>query len=233
MTISWKNGILYVKIITESSVAHMKSDIPFPTIERLCTIYHLLEELYENGIRSLSSKEIGAYIGAGAHTVRKDINYLGEIGKGRAGYDVALLKNHLMNHLGLTGHKKACIVGLGRLGAAILEYARLALSGFDMVAGFDRNINKLETIKTAITLYPAHEITTIVRRNGIELAVLAVPAQAAQEAAHRLIDGGIKGIVNFSPALLQTEAGVVIRNIDLINEFRIVTVLSGLSIDTQ
>ncbi|HEX7509993.1 MAG TPA: hypothetical protein VF335_01725, partial [Chitinivibrionales bacterium] len=142
------------------------------------------------------------------------------------GYSIKKLMAHISGHMGLRDSRSACIVGLGRLGTAILNYERLAASGLNIIAGFDSNINKLETIRTAIPLFPAYEISKVVKRLRIELAVLAVPAIAAAEAAQRLVDGGIHGIVNFSPAVLKPAEGVFVRNIDLVGEFRILSVLS-------
>jgi len=206
----------------------MKKNIPTPAIERLCSVYHVLEEMEKEGVTAVSSKEIGVRIGVEAHSIRKDINYLGEIGNGRAGYEVGELKRHIKKHLKLPEHTKACIVGIGRLGTAILHDNRFASYGYDVVAGFDTNINKLETIKTNVPVYPAHEITAIVKRNRIQLAVLAIPADTAQETADRLIDGGIVGILNFAPVVLHPVSGVAIRNIDIVNEFRILSSIANI-----
>jgi redox-sensing transcriptional repressor len=214
-----------VKKITEEI---MKTKIPTPAIERLCSLYHILEQLETKGNEAVSSKELGELTGVGAHNIRKDINYLGEIGSFKAGYEVKKLKAHLSGKLGLDKKKKACIVGLGRLGNAILNYDRLLGSGFEIVAGFDSNINKVETLQTSVPLFPAHEIPEVVKSMRIDLAVIAVPAQATAETARRLINGGIRGIVNFSPAVIKPAAGVAIRNIDLVAEFRILTVESFL-----
>jgi redox-sensing transcriptional repressor len=207
----------------------MNKKIPIPSIERLCSMYHLVEQLEEDGLRSISSVEIGRQLGVNANSVRKDINYLGEIGNCRAGYSLKKLKENLIKTLQINRIRSTCIVGLGRLGTAILEYDRLSKSGFGIVAGFDSNINKIETIQTSVPLYPANEISTIVKREKIELAMLAVPAHAAAESAKRLIEGGILGIVNFSIAVIKPETGVCVRNIDLVGELRIVSVLSMLS----
>jgi redox-sensing transcriptional repressor len=115
-------------------------------------------------------------------------------------------------------------VGLGRLGSAILAYERFSNSGYSIIAGFDSNINKLETIRTNIELFPAHDITDIVRRKKIDVGVIAVPASAAQESADRLIEGGARGIVNFSPALIQLKRkDVHITNLDIVTEFSILS----------
>jgi redox-sensing transcriptional repressor len=204
----------------------MNKKIPTPTLERLCSLYHLIEQLEENGVQKVSSVELGTHLGVNANSIRKDISFLGEIGNYRAGYSVSNLREILTANLQLNRKRKCCIVGLGRLGTAILEYDRLNRSGFWIVAGFDSNINKIETIQTKVQLYPANEIPAIVKRERIELGVLAVPAHAAEESARRLIAGGVKGIVNFSPIVIKPEQGIHIRNIDLVGELRIVSLLS-------
>jgi redox-sensing transcriptional repressor len=185
--------------------------------------------LEANGETTVSSTELGQQLGVNANSIRKDISYLGEIGNGRAGYSLRKLKDTITEKFKLNRKKTACIVGLGRLGTAILRYERLFPSGFEIAAGFDSNINKIETIQTKVPLYPANEIATIVKRVKIEIGVLAVPATAAVESAKRLMDGGIRGIVNFSPIIIKPMAGVCIRNIDLVGELRIVSVLSMFS----
>ena len=207
----------------------MDKKIPIPSIERLCAMYNLLEQLEEDGLRSISSVGLGKHLGVNANSIRKDINYLGEIGNCRAGYSLRKLKDNLIKNLEINRKRTTCVVGLGRLGTAILEFDRLLPSGFDIVAGFDSSINKIETIQTNVPLYPASEISTVVKRERIELAMLAVPAHAAAESANRLIEGGILGIVNFSLAVIKPESGVYVRNIDLVGELRIVSVLSMLS----
>jgi redox-sensing transcriptional repressor len=211
----------------------MINQIPTPSLQRLCSMYHLLEQLGDTGVTTISSNELGKQLGVNAPSIRKDINFLGEIGNCRGGYTVKKLKEHLSEQLSLSAARTICIVGLGRLGTAILNYERLSLSGLMIVAGFDSNINKLETIRTTVPLYPAHEITNVVKRSKIELAVLAVPAKAAPETTKRLIDGGIRGIVNFSPVVLTPAPGVFVRNIDLVAEFRIVSILSLIDRDSH
>lgn len=207
----------------------MTNKIPTPTIERLCAIYHVVEQMEATGAITISSTELGQQLGVNANSIRKDLSYLGVIGNGRAGYSLIKLKDIITEKLKLNRKKTACIVGLGRLGTAILKYERLFPSGFEIAAGFDSNINKIETIQTKVPLYPASEIATIVKREKIEIGVLAVPAVAAVESAKRLMDGGIRGIVNFSPIIIKPTAGVCIRNIDLVGELRIVSVLSMFS----
>ncbi len=161
------------------------------------------------------------------HSIRKDMSYIGEAGvQGSSGYNVEYLKSHLAKNLSLDILRKACVVGTGRLGSAILAYSGFAETSFSVVAGFDSSINVVESLKTSIPLFPASEIPSVVAKMGIELAIVTVPAAAAQLTADRLILGGIKGIVNFSAAAMTSnKADVHIRNMDIVTEF---TYLSAL-----
>jgi redox-sensing transcriptional repressor len=199
-------------------------NIPTPSLSRLCLIYDLCEDLTLEGIEAVSSSDLAKRLGVAAHNIRKDICYLGEVGTTGAGYNVTALRNHIGTHLMLGQERRACVVGLGRLGTAILEYPRLFTRGYKIIAGFESSTNRLETIHTSIKVYPSYEMTDIVRREGIEIGILAVPATAAQSTADDLIAGGVKGILNFSPTVISSDKyGIIIRNIDLINELRIVS----------
>jgi redox-sensing transcriptional repressor len=207
----------------------MKSRIPRPAVIRLCTVYRLLEDLLRAERTRVSSTELGAALDVGSHNVRKDINYLGGVGDVGSGYDIARLRDHIRNELKLDRRRNACVVGLGRLGSAVLAYERFANSGYTIVAGFDSNINRLETIRTDIELFPAHEITDVVRRKEIEIGLIAVPARAAQHTCDRLVAGGVRGIVNFSPALIRHDnVSVHVTNMDVVREFTILSAYMAL-----
>ena len=213
----------------------MFSRIPKPTISRLCKVYSLLEELEDKAGVTVSSKAIGERIGVGSYSVRKDISYLGEIGNVGSGYEVSKLKTHIGQRLGLNVERKACVVGLGKLGSAIVQHEKLFSGNFKIVAGFDANINLLETIVTDIPVYPTCDIIETVRRNAIELAILAVPGHSAQEIVKRLIEGGIKGIINLSSATLSASMNesVFISNIDMFGEFRFLSALFTLESENK
>ena len=119
--------------------------------------------------------------------------------------------------------------GLGRLGTSIMNNERFLVSGYRIVAGFDSNVNRLETMKTTIAVYPSYDIINIVRRDDIELAVLTVPPRAAQEVANRLLKGGIKGIVNFTTIVLKTTPDIYIRNVDMRGELDVLSALITLN----
>jgi redox-sensing transcriptional repressor len=204
----------------------MTPKLPDPTIIRLSSIYQLLCNLEKIGVKKVSSTELGKQAGVPSHTIRKDINFFGEIGNTGSGYEVTRLKDHIAQNLGFGPAKKACVVGLGRLGFAIIQTPVLAHGEFAIVAGFDSNINKLETIKTSIGLFPSYDIPEMVGKMGIELGIIAVSPEGAQEAADRLVDGGVRGIVNFTSAVITPKTnGVRIRQVDLANELRILSAM--------
>jgi len=195
-------------------------------------VFQLCDELLLQGQTSISSTGMGKRLGVAAHTLRKDLNCLGEIGNTGSGYDVSRLRFHLAENLGFSEVRKACIVGLGRLGSALLEYDRFTPSGVSNVAGIDANVNRIETIRTDIKVCPAYEMADVVRREAIELALITVPGPAAQGVADALMDAGIKGIVNFAPVVIETGAfDVAVRNMDVVNEMRILASLMTLNPD--
>lgn len=212
----------------------MDKKIPGPSIQRLSLIYRYLEEIEEAGEKNVFSSQLGKELGITAHSIRKDISFLGEVGNTIAGYDVSKLKELIYNKLGLGRPMKVCIVGLGRLGSALLKSDRISSGSYDLVAGFDKNINTLELLRTKVPLYPAYEITDVVKSKSIDLGFITVPRDAAQDAADRLIKGGIRGIVNFAPVMIKTNnPSVFIRNIDVLAELRLLTAFLGLDQEAE
>ena len=203
-----------------------KGQIPQPALARLCKIYNLMEELEEKGGTSISSQEIGKRLGVGSHNIRKDIGFLGEAGTSGSGYEIAKLKTNIEKKLGFINKRSACIIGLGSLGSVIMNYQDMPFPCFSIVAGFDSNINKLETLQTTIPLYPTYEIQSVIKRDNIELAIITEPDRNIEKITERLIEGGIKGIINFTPVILSSDQeSVYIRNIDIMTEFRYVSAL--------
>lgn len=204
------------------------SNIPTPAISRLCALYQLLGQLQEQG--HVSSAELGELMGVGAHSIRKDISFLGAAGNSGAGYEVNRLRSMIAESLGLTTVRQVCVVGLGRMGSAILQYP--LGDEFKLVAGFDSNINRLETIKTEVELFPAFQISDVVRRLNIDMAIITVPAGNAQEVADRLVEGGIRGIVNFAPVYIKTkEKSVFVKQMDIAGELRVLSARISVSTD--
>jgi redox-sensing transcriptional repressor len=201
-------------------------NIPRPTIERACSIYNLLLDLERDNVRQISSSELSDLIGVTATIVRKDLSLIGITGVSGARYNTEKLKQDLETRLALGIKRKSCVVGIGKLGSAILDFGLFNDYGFEMSAGFDSNMNTIETKKTGVKLYPAFQMAEVVRREKIELAFLCVPSKAAQISVDRLIEGGIRGILNFTPINVKSENDdLFISKIDVLKEMRTLSAL--------
>lgn len=197
--------------------------VSLPAVERLCRIYGLLEKLEKSGVKTVSSARIGENINATNVTVRKDISYLSMPGAAGRNYDLAKLKKHIGHDLKLSKSRKACIIGLGRIGTAILAYEGFKEDGFEIAAGFDNNINKIEMIVTPISLYLINDLKPVLEGQNIEIGIICTPPEAAQDIADKLTDAGIKGILNCTTAMVSVPEEVIIRNIDYTGYLRILS----------
>jgi redox-sensing transcriptional repressor len=199
------------------SIGGKMADIPEPSIERLLQLTRVLEKCEK---ASVTSSEIEARTGWSSHTIRKDISFLDEVPASGTGYQVAALKTAVESALGLNQGRICCVVGLGRLGSAYLNFPGFGDEGFRLVAGFDSSVNRVEILQSPVPLYPSYKMGEVIHRFKIELALLCVPAAAAQATADKLIASGIKGIVNFAPAALETPEGIIVRNVYIVDELR-------------
>ncbi len=207
----------------------LRNLLPDPSIERLCSLYGVIEDLIGKGYQIITSKELELLTSIKAHTIRKDLSCIeGKKTEGQK-YNIIEIKKLIESGLCIDIKRKSCIVGVGRLGSAILNYGETAFTGFEIAAAFDSNINRIEMMKTHIPLFPAYEIEERVREMSIELGVITVPEFSAQSVADKLIAGGVKGIVNFAPAIIKNDKpGVYIRNVYVKNEFRILSAFISL-----
>jgi redox-sensing transcriptional repressor len=197
--------------------------------ERICRIFGHLKSLEKNCVDFVSSRDLAKAISATEYTVRKDISSLNITGHTRKGYQVKLLKEELGHKLQLTQKRKACIVGLGRLGAALLDYENFQEDGFQIVAGFDCSINRIERIHPHIDVFAVNQLETIVKERGIELGIITVPEQAAQEISDQLCRAGIKGILNFSPAKIIVPKNIIHLDMDFTSALRFIAVRLSIS----
>jgi redox-sensing transcriptional repressor len=205
--------------------------IPEPAKERLLYLMRVLEK---NEGKPLTSGELEALTGWSSHTIRKDISFLGtEGGSPRGGnkkvgtsggYSPEALIPAIKAALGLDRRRRFCVVGLGRLGSAYLNFQSFELGEFELAAGFDSNVNRVEILKSPVPLYPAYKIPEVVNRFAIEIALLCVPGGAAQASAEKLAAAGIRGIVNFAPVVLSLPPEVAVRNVYVMDELRALAV---------
>jgi redox-sensing transcriptional repressor len=193
--------------------------IPKPAAERLSQLARLLDQRGKC-TDPISSADIEQLTGWPSHTIRKDISCLegADAISTSSGYDGARLAAAIRKNLDLaTQAHKCCVVGLGRIGSSFLEYSEFKDSSFELCAGFDSNVNRIEILKAEFPLYPTFKMKDIIKRYGIAFAILCVPATQAQATADKLVECGIIGIINFTPVILSVPHGVEIENVSVID----------------
>ncbi len=189
--------------------------IPKVAAGRISRYLRYLEDLQNRGESTTSSQQLGTALGVTAAQVRKDLGYFGQFGFPGLGYKISNLIPEIQRILGTDRSWNVAMVGIGNLGNALLRYKGFAAHGFRIAALFDANPRLLGRVVEGLTVQTVENIGHAVREKRIELAVLSVPAQAAQEVANRLVQAGIRGIFNFAPVLLALPEDVAYVSIDL------------------
>ena len=146
--------------------------------------------------------------------IRKDLSYFGRFGKQGRGYNIQFLLKELRDILGLTHEWRACLVGVGRLGRAIINYTGFAPEGFKIVAAFDSNDDQVGTDVGDIKVLPMSDLADVISKQNVAIGIVAVPAIQAQPVIDILVKGGVRGILNCAPVAPQVPLGIVMRNID-------------------
>ena len=194
--------------------------IPEATRKRMLLLLNLLETWSEPKITSL---QISLQTGWKDSLIRHDLWLLGYNKGVSNGYQTVDLRTAINQALGLEAQtKNCCIVGLGRLGAALLDEKLTEDTPFVIKAGFDSNVNRVEILRSNFPLYPAHDMNWVIKQEKISLAVLTVADKDAQVMAERLIAAGIKGIVNMTRCVLKVPPEIKVENLSVINALKLV-----------
>jgi redox-sensing transcriptional repressor len=188
--------------------------VPEETIRRLPMYLRALQSLDNNGTKSISSLKLSEYLLMNSWQIRKDLSYFGPLGKQGVGYNVKKLITQISKTLKLDGSRKVALIGLGNLGHAILAYRGFNAFGFEIAAIFDSDPKKIGTKSQGLVVRDVSGIDQLKQEN-INLAVIAVPASAAQEIADSLVKADVKGILNFSPCRLNVPKKVKLIAIDI------------------
>ena len=191
-----------------------QNGIPDIVIRRLPIYARSLNYLYNEGVETVSSGELGNRLGVSAAQIRRDLSYFGEFGKQGKGYNVGYLLAQVKGILKLDQDWPVVLVGLGHLGRALLHYEGLAEQGFHIEALFDHNPEKVHQRIGGMEIRGMEELPVVISRMGIKMAIMAVPARGAQEAADALVAAGIGAILNYAPLTVQVPPHVRIRHID-------------------
>lgn len=196
----------------------MKSEkISELTTNRLSIYLRCLNELSAAGIKTISSQELAEQFNLNSAQIRKDLGYFGEFGVRGVGYFVDDLREHITKILGLDKPHRVAIVGAGRLGEALANYKGFSRSNFTVAALFDNDRTKIgqRIGPDKIAVHDARKIERLVSDEKIDVAVIAVPARAAQRVLNQVMAAGIKAVLNFAPAPLTARLGVKVKTVDL------------------
>jgi redox-sensing transcriptional repressor len=205
----------------------MRKNIPEKTIQRLLVYYRYLLYFLQQGVKDLSSRSLADLLEIRDSQVRKDLSYLGCLGKRGSGYDILTLRDKLAEVLEIKREIKACVVGMGNLGAALAAYRGFEALGIKIVAVFDNFPQKIGRKIRGHLCLDISNISKEVKSRNIKLAILAVPAEAAQETAIKLEKSQIKGLLNFTPVKLSLSRSVKVRNVDLASELKTLSFFTG------
>jgi redox-sensing transcriptional repressor len=186
------------------------------TAGRLSVYLRCLNVLDAAGEKTVSSKALAEQFQLNAAQIRKDLAYFGEFGVRGVGYYVKELKRHLRQILGLDRTVKVAIVGAGNLGLALADYPGFRQEGFAIVALFDAEKGKIgHRSKGGVRIFDVNDFRKMAKKEGIDIAVLAVPARAAQAVATQIVAAGVRAILSFSAGTLKVPPQVKLKNMDL------------------
>lgn len=191
-----------------------RADVPEVVVTRLPQYVRVLNRLLEEGTEVVSSQQLGAQLQVTPAQIRKDLSYFGRFGKQGRGYSVRHLHDRLRDILGLNAYWNVAVVGVGRLGRAILSYPGFTPDGFHLVAAFDANPSVVGLQVGELTVRSMDELEEVVSSQNISIAIVAVPVAYAQKVIDTLVDCGVRAILNYAPTSPQVHEGVRIRNID-------------------
>jgi redox-sensing transcriptional repressor len=186
------------------------------TINRLSVYLRCLQQLEHDGTTTISSQELADSFHLNSAQIRKDLAYFGEFGIRGVGYNVAQLREHLINILGLHDERRVLIVGAGNLGTALSHYSGFNSGGFHIVAIIDSDPHKVgKHVPGGLVVESVSDLAKIVKERKVHIAVVTVPSASAQTVYDDLVGAGIQAVLNFAPAQLKGHPEVKLKNVDL------------------
>ncbi|KAB2951853.1 redox-sensing transcriptional repressor Rex [Heliorestis acidaminivorans] len=204
--------------------------VPEPTIMRLSLYSRILEQMEERGIPIISSVELGDAVGINSGVVRKDLSMFGEFGVRGVGYNVRELRDNIRKLLGQDRNWPVIIVGAGHLGSSLAAYPGFTQRGFNIEAIVDSDPALAGTTIQGHPVIDWAGAEQLIKEQGVRMAILAVPPDAVQSVAQRMIDLGIEAILNFSPIILKVPAAKAqVQNVDLTVFFDLMRFTSNLN----
>ncbi len=191
-----------------------RTDVPEVVVSRLPQYVRVLNMLLSDGVQVANSHMLGEKLQVTPAQISRDLSYFGRFGKQGRGYSVPHLLDELKQILGLNSHWNVVVIGVGRLGRAILSYPGFTPDGFHLVAALDNNPGLVGQNVDGMVVRPVEELDEVVKEYGISIAVIAVPGVHTQGVIDRLVECGVRAILNYAPTTPQVPPDVNIRNID-------------------
>lgn len=193
------------------------------TVRRLSAYLRFLEEFEAQGHQTISSGELAAQGGATSAQVRKDLSFFGSFGKRGLGYSVSALSSSLREILGLGRQWNVVIVGAGKIGAALAQYEGFRARGFNVVGVYDEDPARVGGTLDGVVVRDQRELEADIARLKPHIALIAVPAEAAQALVDRVVRSGIRAILNFAPTPLTVPEKVTLRSVNMALELEILS----------
>lgn len=189
--------------------------VPEPTLRRLPWYLSNIKLMKEKGEQYVSSTQISKEINIDASQIAKDLSYVNISGRTRVGYNIDALIEVLESFLGFTNMHKAFLFGVGSLGAALLRDSGLHHFGLEIVAAFDVNSELVGKDLNGIPIFHSDDFETKMKEYDVNIGVLTVPINIAQEITNKMVDGGIKAVWNFTPFRIRVPENIVVQNTSL------------------
>jgi redox-sensing transcriptional repressor len=190
--------------------------IPDIVIGRLPIYLRALNFLVAEGREITSSQELGDRLGISSAQIRKDLSHFGEFGKQGTGYDIAFLRDQLRQIMKVDRMWDVALVGAGNLGKAIADYGGFSGKGFNVTAIFDTDADKIGKPMgiNQVAVQPIADLAETLKERGIQVGIIATPAEAAQGVARTMVEAGVRAILNYAPITITVPAGVRVQYID-------------------
>jgi redox-sensing transcriptional repressor len=189
-------------------------DIPDIVVGRLPVYLRALSRMAQGGQTITSSKELGERLGISSAQIRKDLSHFGEFGKQGTGYQIEYLIEQVQRILKVNTEWEVALVGVGDLGRALAHYNGFVNRGFRISALFDSDPAKIGATIDELKIMDAAKMVEEIRARGLKVAMLAVPAEKAQAVADKLVEAGIRAILNYAPINISTPSGMRVQYID-------------------
>ncbi len=200
-----------------------QKQIPDIVIGRLPLYLRALQSMAQEGRQVTSSQELGERLGISAAQIRKDLSQFGEFGKQGTGYDINFLRDQISHILNIDHVWDVAVIGIGDIGSALARYGGFANRGFRVAMLFDNDSQKIGKVEGGFNVWDSANLVQVIRESNIKVAMIAVPGDSAQAVADKLVEAGVRAILNYAPVTLNVPPEVRLQYIDPVNHLQRMT----------